>query len=123
MEHLLERPKEMNYYERQEHRLRLNDQNREQIAAFSTLHSETWLGRVGFHKEEREMIASGEKSPLVRYDGSLVFNFQYDFCIPSNDSEMLELIRQWNAGEINSRIFNRIYDRVQDLGGIYLIWH
>ena len=123
MEHLLEQQKEMDYYERQEQRLRLNNQNRAEIAVFHTLHPETWLGRVGYCGEEREMVAAGEKSPLVQYDGGMVFDCQYDFCIPANDSEMLGLIRQWNAGERSLGIFNQIYDRVRDLGGIYLIWH
>ncbi len=119
----MEQQKEMNNYERMEQRMRLNDQNRAEITAFSTLNQETWLGRVGFHAEEKEMVVSGEKSPMVRYDGGLVYNYQYDFCIPTNDSEMLWLIRRWNTGERNWGIFNQIYDRVQDLGGIYLIWH
>lgn len=119
----MEQQKEMDYYERMEQRMRLNDQNRAEITAFSTLNQETWLGRVGFHAEEKEMVASGEKSPMVRYDGGLVYNYQYDFCIPTNDSEMLGLIRRWNTGERNWGVFNQIYDRVQDLGGIYLIWH
>lgn len=121
MGHLLEQQKEMNCYERQAQRLRLNNQNRAEITAFHTLHPETWLGRVGYFGEEREMVAAGEKSPLVRYDGDMVFDCQYDFCIPANDSGMLGLIRRWNAGERSLGIFNQIYDRVQDLGGIYLI--
>ena len=114
----MEQQKEMNNYERMEQRMRLNDQNRAEITAFSTLNQETWLGRVGFHAEEKEMVASGEKSPMVRYDGGLVYNYQYDFCIPTNDSEMLWLIRRWNTGEKNWGVFNQIYDRVQDLGGV-----
>lgn len=123
MELLLEQQKEMNDYARQEHRLRLNNENRAEIAVFHALHPETWLGRVGYCGAERELVAAGEKSPLVRYDGGMVFDCQYDFCIPANDGEMRGLIRKWNAGAINAWTFNRIYDRVQALGGIYLIWH
>ena len=60
------RQKEMNYYERQEQRLRLNNQNRAEITVFHVLHPETWLGRIGYFGEECEMVAAGEKSPLVR---------------------------------------------------------
>ena len=123
MAHLLERQREMDYYERQAERLRLNNLNREEIAAFSAMHAETWLGRVGFHGRERDLVASGRKSPLWRYDGSMVYDCQYDFCIPANDSEMLELIRRWNSGGRNMDTFNQIYDRVQALDGLYLIWH
>lgn len=123
MAHLLEKQQEMNYYERQAERLRLNNMNREEIAVFSAIHAETWLGRVGFHGEEKELVESGRKSPLAWYDGGTVHDWQYDFCIPANDSEMLELIRKWNSGGRNMDTFNRIYDRVQELGGLYLIWH
>ena len=46
--------------------MRLNDQNRAEITAFSTLNPETWLGRVGFHAEEKEMVASGETFTCFR---------------------------------------------------------
>lgn len=106
----------------------INDGNREQIAAFKREHGAAWLGNINFYDEQRKQIASGTESVYEEYTGQMVYNFGCAFCVPVPDETLSNLIREWNSDYkpgISKSVWSQIdaiTKRIDDLGGIHLIW-
>lgn len=92
----------------------LNDISRELIRALAAAHGgEAYLG------------AFRGTGGLVRYQGQDVKNFQYDFCVPTNDivlGELLQCRAQERPALTHSCLFDLMYERVALLGGHWLLW-
>lgn len=99
----------------------LNDLNRKQIAAFVQEHGAAWLGSVNFYGDQCERIKSGAQSVYTEYTGQMVYNFDCAFCVPSPDEELGNLIRRWNS-EYKAEAIDAIMNRIDEIGGINLIW-
>ena len=91
----------------------LNDLTRKKISCFLREHGQAWLGRInpGF-----------DKGPILReHTGELVYNFSANFIVPTNDSELVQLIEKWrNKSEI--KVLDAIHLRIKQLGGDHLHW-
>lgn len=99
-----------------------NDMNREIIEAVKLRYGKAFLGSVNLYGEQRERVASGEGSPLEEYGRQKLYNFCADFVVPNDDMELAAMIRRWNGGG-ESELVERIVNRVQELGGVNLIWY
>lgn len=103
----------------------LNDLNRKQIAAFKNEYKSAYLGNVNYYDEKRKQIVNGETSIFTEYNGQLVYNFEYSFCVPEQDETLENMIRQWNGKLPNDEVYNlidKIQNRIDELGGINFIW-
>lgn len=62
---------------------------------------------------------------LVPYQGQKITNFQFDFCVPTKDpvlGELLQCRAQERPPLTQSCLFDMIYERVAVLGGHWLLW-
>lgn len=90
------------------------------------IHGRLFLGVINFYDEKRKKIVSGEESIYEELLGQKVYNFGCDFAVPTHDKELEDMIRVWNGDE---RLPKQIVDveamtgRVEQLGGINLIWY
>lgn len=102
-----------------------NHLNQEIIKAFKMAYGVGFLGSVNYYDEERKKIVAGEKSVYEEYTGQKVFNFQCSFIVPTQDEELERLIREWNAGRRcqTGPNVDEILSRVDEIGGIHIIWY
>lgn len=102
-----------------------NDLNREIIAAMKMLHGRAFLLDVNYHDEKRAKIVAGEESVYEEVLDQEIYNFAGTYCVPIQDPELEELVRNWNAdGGLPKAVkdVEKITDRVEKIGGINLIW-
>lgn len=97
-----------------------NDLNRELIAAMKLRDGEVYMGNVNYYGSQNRAVAAGA-SIYEEYTGKKIYNFACAFCVPTKDSKLQELVREWNITG-NSFLVDRIMSRVEALGGINLIW-
>lgn len=103
-----------------------NDLNREQLLALKMMHGRLWLGSINFYDDKRKKITAGEESVYEELTDQMVYDFGCDFAVPVPDKELEELIRAWNG---DKRLPKKLADvemitgRVEQLGGINLIWY
>lgn len=103
-----------------------NDLNRKMLEAMKMIHGRLFLGSINFYDEKRKKIVSGEESVYEELLDQKVYNFGCDFAVPTPDKELEDLIRAWNGDE---RLPKKLIDveamtgRVEQLGGINLIWY
>ena len=62
------------------------------------------------------------KTSLTRYVGQPIFNFEYNFCVPTEDPTLLELLAQWQREPGRLDLFDSIWIQVKALGGQWLLW-
>jgi hypothetical protein len=79
------------------------------------------LGKINFYGKARRRVIDRVESVFVRYTGQKVYNFEFDFIIPSYDAELERIIRLWNEG--NGASIGEIMSRIEELGGIHFIWY
>lgn len=99
-----------------------NDISREQIMAFKETFGSAFLGRINFHGEQHKDVVSGKRSVFEEYVGQTVYNFGCDFVVPAKDDVLEKSIRDWNAGIYTKGAVDRIFERVEELGGCTFIW-
>ena len=103
-----------------------NDLNREQLLALKMMHGRLFLGSINFHGDQRKKVIAGKKGVYEELLDQMVYNFGCDFAVPTPDKKLEELIRAWNGDE---RLPKRLVDveamtgRVEQLGGLNLIWY
>lgn len=99
----------------------LNDAARAVIAELRDEHGECWLGDVN---------ARESGAVMWQWDGGLVYNFGADFVLPAFDNDLATLIAEYRARDwktiadrdwIAARVV-AIFDRVEKLGGVALVW-
>lgn len=104
-----------------------NDMNREIIDAFKNAHGTAFLGNINFYGEDRQKVASKQKSVYIEYAGQLVYNFGCAFVVPSKDDLLEDLICSWNADKKTASecrgLIDKIVDRIQEIGGINFVWY
>lgn len=99
----------------------LNDSNRALIDAFKREHGAAFVGKININNDQRRAaIANGTESPYTEYAGQLVYNFGCDFVVPVEDRKLEEMLRAYcKDGAYNAET---IIDRIEQIGGEYLIW-
>lgn len=103
-----------------------NDWNREQLRALKMMHGRLFLGSINFHGDQRKKVVAGKEGIYEELLDQMVYNFGCDFAVPAPDKELEKLIRAWNEDE---RLPKKLVDveamtgRVEQLGGINLIWY
>ena len=97
--------------------------NRVIIRTFKSEHEKTFWGLVNLSDEKIEALLQGETVSIYEeYVGQKIYNFACEFIIPSEDKELESLIKQWNVGEQKGSLMNRIFKRVEQIGGYNFIW-
>lgn len=102
-----------------------NDLNREIIKAYVNEHNSTcYLGNINFYGKDRKDLMDGKISCYEKYAGREVMNFEFTFIVPVEDKVLEELIKQWNSDgfSVNNAFADRIFKRIDDLGGVTFIW-
>ena len=85
-----------------------------------------FLGSINFHGDQRKKVIAGKEGVYEELLDQMVYNFGCDFAVPTPDKKLEELIRAWNGDE---RLPKRLVDveamtgRVEQLGGLNLIWY
>ena len=114
------------YLEPREADATYNDWNREQLRALKMMHGRLFLGSINFHGDQRKKVVAGKEGIYEELLNQTVYNFGCDFAVPAPDKELEKLIRAWNEDE---RLPKKLVDveamtgRVEQLGGINLIWY
>lgn len=98
-----------------------NGLNRKQIDAFKNEFGSAYLGKVNYYDDERQGIIKGTVSVLTEYTGQDIYTFSCSFCVPCRDAQLENSIRNWNKSSSLATV-DEIFDRVEELGGILLIW-
>ena len=99
-----------------------NDLQREKICALYKTGGTAYIGKITCHGAERAALSAG--TVFSEYTGQLIYNFGADFVIPAPDDILAEMIMQWNTSRksMSPRLFKRIYNRIETLGGANLLW-
>lgn len=87
----------------------LNDTNRDLIEAMNDRYGQVYVGTFN-----GELV-------LAQYTSGKIYNFAYDFCVPSYDAELEALLRQWKENHKVCHL-EAIYARIRELDGHLLIW-
>lgn len=102
-----------------------NDLNREKLKALKKMYGRLFLGNINYYDEKRQAIISGETSVYEELLDQPVYNFGCSFAVPTQDAELEEMIRAWNKdGSLPKKMktVEAMTDRVEQLGGVNLIW-
>lgn len=102
-----------------------NDLNREEIKALKQIYGAAYLVDVNYFGKKKERVLAGEESVFDEVTDEPVYNFAGSFCVPQKDRELERLILAWNRDDrIPKRgtDIDKIQDRVDEIGGINLIW-
>jgi hypothetical protein len=92
-----------------------NTISRNKIRAFKSEYGTCFLGKINRFEGLKE------------YTGGMVYNFEYDFCIPEYDNKLVEMIENYNNPKpLNSKVImneiNHIFNRIEKLNGITFRW-
>ena len=100
----------------------INDINRAKIETFVREKGACYLAK--FHL--RYGACFNPDNIFVRYQGQEVYNFEYDFALPSPDEAIASLIRlnqdPANKGRDIAALYEKICARMDAIGGILLHW-
>ena len=92
---------------------KLNDQSRSIIEAYKEEYGDAvlalWYPNYG---EERIMFPASDHNP----------NFCADIVLPSVDDRLRDLITELRANGYSSELFDRIEERLKEIGAAYLFW-
>lgn len=92
----------------------LNNANRKIILSMRASYGSVYLGNVN--------PGIGTKTVgLRKYEGQELFNFCCEFCVPAYDEILDKKIREWNETQ-DRTCLNRIYQRIEKLHGVILVW-
>jgi len=97
-----------------------NTISRNKIRAYKNEFGVCYLGKINKYDNSEPI--------LEEYIRGIVYNFEYDFAIPEYNSEIAEMIEQYNKPkeQFNSKhIMNSIkdiYNKIDELNGIFLRW-
>ena len=103
-----------------------NDLNRDQLEALKMMYGRLYLGNINFYDDKREKVIAGEESVYEELLDQMVYDFGCSFAVPVPDKDLEDLVRAWNGDD---RLPKKIADveamtsRVEQLGGINLIWY
>ena len=103
----------------------LNDLNREKLKALKELHGHLYLGRINIHDTaQRLRVVEGTEDVYEEMLDQPLYNFCCDFAVPVKDKILSDLIRAWNARFTipGMKDAQKITERVEQLGGVNLIW-
>ena len=95
----------------------INDISRMQIEAMKREIGQCWLGKINLYGDERK-----KEYHLIPYIGQMVYNFDYDFCLPFNDDIIQYMIQDRDRTPYTGAIddykrLNKIQNRIDELGG------
>lgn len=100
-----------------------NDVSREKIRLYAEIHQDQkcYLGKVNRYSEDEG------KPYLVEYTGQMIYNFEYKFMIPVYDQKLIDMIIDRESAEYTGtaedyKRVSAIMNRIEEIGGIYLIW-
>jgi len=81
-------------------------------------HGQAWLGKINRYDEDKG------KPYLVEYTGQKIYTFDYGVAVPCNDQKLIELIKTRETSPLkdNMKTADDCFNRVEELGGITLIW-
>lgn len=100
-----------------------NGNNQKIIEAYRKKYGRAFLGNTILNGKEAEQVRSGHASPIREYTGGEVMNFSCDFIIPVNDHLLAELIRMMTVVHFYHKpVIEAIFKRIEELGGIILLW-
>lgn len=99
----------------------INDISRAKIDAIKDEFGDCYLFKINRYDGDED------KPFIVRYVGQKVYNFEYSGAIPVDDEKMLELLKDYaeNSGFKEGKMMNKIeaiYNRIEELKGVSLIW-
>jgi hypothetical protein len=98
-----------------------NDISRLKIKTFAEITPEAWLGKINRYSDDKG------KPYLVKYEGQLVYNFEYHFIIPCFDQQLIDMIQErenapYTGTTDDAKRIEAIAKRIEELGGFYLSW-
>jgi hypothetical protein len=100
----------------------LNDLQREKIAVIYANNGKAYIGKINYHGAERKALTMD--TVFTEYTGQPVYNFEAAFIVPAADNKLAEMIMQWNTENQKPTVnlINRIFSRIEKIGGANLIW-
>lgn len=102
----------------------INDISKATVHQFKVKYGNCFLGKLYLYGDQRKKL----DVKLIPYEGQLIRKFEYDFVVPCNDPELVNLIRELNKihKDINSQdVIDRIVKvtaRIVKLKGVMLTW-
>lgn len=101
----------------------INAVMREFIKKFTMNHGQGYLGKINSDSDGTDL----SKIMLHPYVGQKIYNFQFDFILPINDSEIVNCIKQYNTRgyyhpNVYMSLIEKIMERIKLLKGEHLFW-
>lgn len=92
----------------------LNEISRCKIKAFKEKFGKCFLGKINKRTNE----------PALReYEqGMMVYNFDCDFVVPKKDAELENMINDYNSKPYSDELVKHIYNKIEKLGGLIILW-
>ena len=102
-----------------------NDWNRKKIDALRQQYGKVYLGCINYYNDKREKVAAGGDI-YEEYTGGMIPSFYCGYVVPTPDQELQKLVQAWNGCNslpAPSDIVDKIFDRVEKIGGAHLLWY
>lgn len=103
---------------------RWNALQRSKIAAFYEINLNAYIGKINRYGAERDTLTID--TVFSEYTGQRVYNFDANFIVPTADHELAEMIVSWNsknnAQPTNPNLVDKINKRIEEIGGLILLW-
>lgn len=100
-----------------------NDLNRDIIEAFRQEHEKAFIGLVNLPDEVLKALRENQTVSIYEECvGQTIYNFGCDFIVPDADAKLGSLIKQWNMDGKDGSLMDKIFDRIEQLGGVNFIW-
>ena len=99
----------------------LNDLQQKKIEAVRAEHGTAFIGKINYYGDDCKNLSTN--TILTEYTGQRVYTFGANFVVPSADADLADMILKWNSEfPFDLKLVDRILDRVEYLGGLYLLW-
>ena len=110
--------KELNYIE---HLFITNHGGVSGITEFDQEQNTISRNKIRAYKNEFGICYLGKISEpiLEEYISGIVYNFEYDFAIPEYNNEIRKMIKEYKYDE---KLYKDIYNKIEELNGIFLRW-
>lgn len=102
-----------------------NDYNRKMIQKFKETYGSAYIGRINYYGPDRRAVSEGKMSVFEEYIGQMIYNFACDFIVATQDPILEKLISHWNSNKPRHECsdMNKIFARIEEIGGISFIWY
>ncbi len=99
----------------------LNNLQRDKIDAVYEKYGTAFIGKFNYYNKQRANLSA--ENVFTEYTGQTIYNFDADYVIPVKDNDLAAMLLEWNGEYTGSyNIIDRMTKRIEELGGLLLLW-